>query len=624
MTAASVVNAAQPETLAWLVAQHARSTPDVAAILSSGRTPLTFAGLARQIEHTAQALAANGLGEGTRVALALRNGPEAAVAILAVMSCATCVPLNPDSDEETLRFLCRRLRVDAVIVPSDGSSVVRNVAMELALPIVTLAHSPHDPSGIFALHGESARRAVTAKSAGPEDIALVLHTSGTTGKSKAVPLTQRSQFELTLHRVRQFQLTWRDRGLCVAPMFTATALRRSLFPPLAIGGSVVCAPQFDAEQMLDWLSEFEPTHYAAAPTIHRAVLEAIERRGCAPRHALRFVVSGSAASSEELQAHVEQALGVPFIQTYAMTEAGGIAQNPLPPGIRRPGSVGLPSQGEVAILAEDGAFLEPGELGEIIVRGPQVFQGYEDDAEANRQAFIGDWFRTGDMGYLAADGYLFVTGRLKEVINRGGFKVSPAEVDAVLMRHPAVSEAVTFGIAHPTLGEDAIAAVVLRDTAAVTLQELRDFAIDHLADFKVPSRIVPVASIPKTPLGKVRRRALAEALGPALRPAYIAPRDHHEAIIAELFAEILGGGPIGSFDNFFALGGDSLRSAQITSRVNAVFNCQLTAVSLFRRPTVAEFAAAIKGSTRGSDVFVPPPIVALPRGDDQPRDAGDT
>jgi len=211
-----------------------------------------------------------------------------------------------------------------------------------------------------------------------------------------------------------------------------------------------------------------------------------------------------------------------------------------------------------------------------------------------------------------------------EVINRGGFKVSPAEVDAVLMRHPAVSEAVTFGIAHPTLGEDAIAAVVLRDTAAVTLQELRDFAIDHLADFKVPSRIVPVASIPKTPLGKVRRRALAEALGPALRPAYIAPRDHHEAIIAELFAEILGGGPIGSFDNFFALGGDSLRSAQITSRVNAVFNCQLTAVSLFRRPTVAEFAAAIKGSTRGSDVLVPPPIVALPRGDDQPRDAGDT
>jgi acyl-CoA synthetase (AMP-forming)/AMP-acid ligase II len=528
-----------------------------------------------------------------------------------VASGATCVPLNPDSDAEALRHLCRKLRIDAMIA-TERPGAIGDVATELGLPIVTMTCSPKSPAGVFALECTGERQPAIAESPSSGDIALVLHTSGTTGESKAVPLTQHSQYESTIHRVAVFGLTARDRSLCVTPMFTASSIRRSILPPLAAGGSVVCVPRFDAGLMLDWLAEFEPTFYAAGPAVHRAVLGAMERRGGAPRHALRYVVSGSTALPGQLQERLEVALGVPVIQTYAMTEAGAIAQNPLPPADRRFGSVGMPTQGEVAIVGDGGAVLPAGQAGEIIVRGPQVFAGYENDPEANRQAFIGDWFRTGDLGYLDGDGYLHVTGRLKEIINRGGFKVPSAEVDAVLLRHPAVAEAATFGIAHPTLGEDVMAAVVLHEAATADVQQLRDFAFESLAAFKVPSRISIVTSLPRTPLGKIRRRALADALAPALRPAYHAPGDAHEQAVARLFEEVLGTRPIGSLDNFFALGGDSLRGAQVIHRANEIFHCQLEVDSLFRRPTVAEFAAELRAGVRGR-AFAPPPIARLPR-----------
>ena len=619
-TSSALKEAAAQQTVSRLIAAHAYTTPASKAVLSPGRESLTYEGLARQIAATAQALAAGGWGAGSRIGLALPNGPEMAVALVAIMSCATCVPLNPNTDEETLRFLLQRLGVDAVIVPESGSTVVRKVASELALGIIPLSFSPHDPAGTFTLDCKTGRAPVTATLAGAEDIALVLHTSGTTGRSKAVPLTHRSQLDSALQRAEWFGLTPRDRSLCVAPPFTATAIRRTLLPPLAAGGSIVCPREFVAEQMLDLLTEFEPTFYAAGPAIHRAVLEAIVRRGSAPRHALRFVISGSTALPAELQADLEDALGVALIQTYAMTETGSITQNPLPPAMRRPGSAGIPDKCELAIVGAGGEFLPAGESGEIMVRGPQVFSGYEDDPEANRNAFLDDWFRTGDLGFIDSDGYLYVTGRLKELINRGGFKVSPAEVDVVLMRNPAVAEAATFGIPHPTLGEDVVAAVVLRESAAVTPQALRDFALDNLAGFKVPSRIVMVTRIPKSPLGKVRRSELVDILGESLQPAYHAPRDPREEIVAELFADVLGIEAPGRFDNFFALGGDSLRSAQVTNRVNAVFNCRLDSVSLFRRPTVAEFAAEITSVLRDSQLSVQPPIVALPRGNVVARD----
>jgi aryl carrier-like protein len=243
-----------------------------------------------------------------------------------------------------------------------------------------------------------------------------------------------------------------------------------------------------------------------------------------------------------------------------------------------------------------------------------VVAAYENDPEANAQAFHDGWFRTGDLGYLDEEGYLFLTGRVKEQINRGGAKVSPSEVDAALMRHPDVVDAATFAVAHATLGEDVAAAVVVRDGAAVTAQQLRDFAFGELATFKVPSRIALVPALPKTPQGKIRRRDLAQALARHLRPDHVAASGAHEELAARLFSDVLGVARIGAHDNFFDLGGDSLRGSQLVTRVNAALGLDLDPAMLFRRPTVAEFALELERAVRGGEGGpVVPPIMRRPR-----------
>ena len=610
--AGTALVASRTGTIGSLLAPHVRKTPNAIALLAPGRAALTFQELADQLDVAAHTLAAAGFGIGSRIGVALSNGPECVAALLAVMTCATCVPFNPQSDADTFRFLCRRLRVDAVIVDAETSPAILGTAMEFGVPLVTLVPTGDAPAGTFALQCDSTRPPVSIVHPGPDDVALVLHTSGTTGTPKAVPLIQRRIYEMMLHRIEVFAMTPRDRGLCIRPLFTSAAINRNILQPLAGGGSLVCVTQFDADLMLDWLSQFQPTFYSADPATHRAVLEAIARRGRAPDHMLRFVVSSSMAISAELQQQLEDTLGVPVIQTYAMTECGTIAQDPLPPGIRRKGSVGKATQGEVAIVGDHNEFLAAGDSGEIVVRGTHVFRGYEDDPQANRDAFIGDWFRTGDLGYVDPDGYLYVTGRLKEIINRGGFKVPSIDVDAVLALHPAVAETVTVGIAHPTLGEDVVSAVVLREGATTTLSQLRDFAFESLPPHKVPTRIVAIDAIPRSPLGKAKRRELAQSLSTHLRPAYEVPSNEREAALVELFDEILGIKRAGRADNFFALGGDSLRGAQLVARVNRMFECSLGVANLFRRPTIAEFAVEIEAGR--AKISASPPIMALPRG----------
>lgn len=486
----------QTATLSELIAAHARGTPRAPAILAPGRAPLCYEDLLRQMSETAASLARGGIGRGCRVALALPNGPETAVVLASVMSCATCVPINPQADTEALRALLQRTRVSALIVGDGTPPQASRVAHDCGVRIARLTPIGNGAAGAHTVGFDDEAQPVTPEAPSGEDIALVLHTSGTTGQPKIVPLTQRSQVEEARHRVAVWRFGPADCTICVAPLFSASALRRSLFPMLAVGGRVVCPPSFDGERLYDWLSQFEPTFYAAGPAVHRSLLEAVERRGRRPAHVLRYVISGSTALSVPLQTRFEQALGIPVIQTYAMTEAGGIAQDLLPPAQRRLGSVGLASRGEVAIVDGD-VFLPRGETGEIVVRGPQVFAGYEGDPQATRAAFLDDWFRTGDVGYLDGDGYLFITGRAKEIINRGGFKVSPSEVDAALARHPAVKDVATCGVPHASLGEDVVAVVVTQDAAKVSTQELRDFAFASLADYKVPTRVVVVDSIPE-------------------------------------------------------------------------------------------------------------------------------
>jgi acyl-CoA synthetase (AMP-forming)/AMP-acid ligase II len=313
--------------------------------------------------------------------------------------------------------------------------------------------------------------------------------------------------------------------------------------------------------------------------------------------------------SAELQHGLERAFGVPAIHAYGMTETSTIAQNPLPPGERRAGSVGLPAACEIAVLGDQGAMLARDQTGEIVVRGPTVFDGYENDDEANRAAFHHGWFRTGDVGHVDADGYLFVAGRLKEIINRGGAKVLPLEVDAVLMAQGGVADAACFGVPHVSLGEDVVAAVVPRPGGSVGAQQLRDAALALLPAYKVPSRIVFVDRIPRDGQGKVRRTELADTLLGAMRIEFTPPDGPLQLLVAAAFRDVLGVDRIGAHDNFFALGGDSLRGTQLVVRLNAALGLELGAIELFRRPTVTEFAARLAAAGQSA----PSAITRRPR-----------
>jgi acyl-CoA synthetase (AMP-forming)/AMP-acid ligase II len=299
------------------------------------------------------------------------------------------------------------------------------------------------------------------------------------------------------------------------PLFHIHGLIAAVLSSLRVGASITCTPGFNALKFFSYLLEHEPTWYTAVPTMHQAILSRADRnRDVIEAAHLRFIRSSSASLPPQVMSDLEKVFDAPVVEAYGMTEAAHqMASNPLPPGIRKPGSVGIAAGPEIAIMDENNRLLTAGSIGEVVIRGPNVTPGYQDNPEANATAFTDGWFRTGDQGFLDEEKFLRLTGRLKEIINRGGEKISPREVDEVLLDHPAISQVVTFAVPHPKLGEDVAAAVVLRENASATEQDIRTFASKHLADMKVPRKILFLDEIPKGATGKLQRIGLAKKLG---------------------------------------------------------------------------------------------------------------
>ena len=481
------------------------------ALLAPGRPALDHAGLVRQVEDGMRALRRLGVGRGDRVAMVLSNGPETAAAFLAVACAASAAPLNPAYRAEELDFYLGDLEARAVL--TDGDGPVLEVARARGIPVFEIAKG--EAAGAFALAGDDGGGEVgAAPDAG--DVALVLHTSGTTSRPKQVPLTHANLCASARAVAGALALTPSDRALHLMPLFHIHGLVAGLLAPLATGGSLFVPPGFQPLRFFAWLEEAQATWYTAVPTMHQAILARADRnREVIARARVRLVRSSSASLAPSVMQALEETFAAPVIEAYGMTEAAHqMTSNPLPPGARKAGSVGLPAGPEVAILGEDGAPLPAGEEGEVCVRGPSIMHGYVGDPAATAAAFVRGWFKTGDLGALDADGYLRLTGRLKEMINRGGEKIAPREVDEVLLSHPSVAQAVTFALPHDKLGEEVAAAVVLREgTAGASEGELRDLVRARLADFKVPRRIVFVDAIPTGPTGKLQRIGLAQRLG---------------------------------------------------------------------------------------------------------------
>jgi thioesterase domain-containing protein len=380
------------------------------------------------------------------------------------------------------------------------------------------------------------------------------------------------------------------------PLFHIHGIVAGLLAPLQAGGSVICTPGFRQLLFLDWLDELEATWYSAVPTMHAAVVgRARDRTGRIARHRLRFVRSSSAPLPLSVLHGLEAAFDVPVIEAYGMTEAAHqIASNALHPGLRKPGTVGCAAGPEIRILDDSGRVLQSGEVGEVAIRGESVFLGYEANAEANSASFSGDWFRTGDQGFLDRDGFLTLTGRIKEMVNRGGEKVSPLEVDNALLLHEGVAEAVTFAMRDPRLGEEVAAAVVLEPGSEADERALQNFVAARLSPFKVPRRIVVLDELPTGPTGKLQRVGLAEQLLlPDASPSELErePRRFLEWELVDIWESVLDVRGVGVADDFFVLGGDSLLAAEAVARIrNLIGDHDLPLVSIVRAPTPAAMA----------------------------------
>ncbi len=588
--------AVQYADLSALVAQQARHSPQSPAIMAPGRDALSYAGLWEQTSDIGGRLRGLGIGPDDRVAVVLPNGPEMATAFLAVASCAACAPLNPAYQAAEFRFYLQDLKARALLLREGDDSPARGVAAELGLAVIELRVDAARPAGCFELLASGAGVPMQSEPGFALKTALILHTSGTTSRPKIVPLSHANLASSAVNIARFLALSDQDKCLNVMPLFHIHGLVGALLSSVAGGGSLICTPGFDAHLFFGWIGEYRPSWYTAVPTIHQSVLsQGAAYRRIAPEHQFRFVRSSSAALPPRTLHEMEALFRAPVVEAYGMTEASHqMASNPLPPALRKPGSVGVSAGAEIAVMDERGRKLERGQRGEIVIFGAGVTAGYEGNPEANAQAYTEGWFRTGDQGYLDDDGYLFITGRLKEIVNRGGEKISPREVDEALLEHPAVAQATAFAVPHATLGEDLAAAVVLRVGEKLTETELREHLFGMLADFKVPSRIVLLDEIPKGPTGKIQRSSLHEKLGAALVSVYSEPRTDDERMLAAVFREVLGVGEVGVNDNFFALGGDSLRGAQVVGRINRARGLEMPIPALFQHPTVAQLAAAME------------------------------
>ena len=485
------------------------------AIGAPGQAWLSGAGLHRLAVTVRTTLNAAGIGRGDRVAIVLANGPDMATAFLTVAATCCAAPLNPAYKADEFEFYLQDLQPAAIVLAAGDSGPAADTAERLGIPTLRL-HPGTAEAGLFTLDASALPSGrVAAEAPGPDDAALVLHTSGTTARPKIVPLTNANLVASARHIASALALTPADTCLNVMPLFHIHGLIAAVTASLSAGAAVCCTPGFNAFKFGEWLTQTRPTWYTAVPTMHQAILMRMRGHPDQAKAAkLRFIRSSSASLPPQVMAELEDVFGAPVLESYGMTEATHqMAANPLPPRARKPGSVGVAAGPEIGIMDDDGALLAQGETGEVVIRGPNVTPGYENNPGANEKAFTGGWFRTGDQGRLDEAGYLFLTGRLKEQINRGGEKISPLEVDVVLLDHPGIAQACTFGIPHDKLGEEVGVVVVPRPGETLTEADVRAFAAERLAAFKVPRRVLVMDDIPKGATGKVQRIGLAAKLG---------------------------------------------------------------------------------------------------------------
>ena len=462
-------------------------------------------------EKISRQLAATNIINSDRAAIVLPNGPLMASSFLSISSYMSAAPLNPSYKQEEFEFYLDDLKPKFLLVEPNSKSLAVIAAKNLNIPVFEMKISVNQPLGTFELFDKE----TNYKNPNDYDEALVLHTSGTTSRPKIVPLSNLNIFTSAVNISKSLKLPADDHCLNIMPLFHIHGLIAVLSASAKVGASVCASNGFNALKFLDLAETQNITWYSGVPTMHQAILlRAQKNSDKAKKLNLRFIRSSSASLPPAIFEQLNNIFQTPVIEAYGMTEATHqMTSNPLPPAIQKPGLVGMPAGPEICIMNDKNEKLSQGEIGEICIKGDNVTNGYENNPEANKQSFVNDWFRTGDEGFFDEDGYLKISGRLKEIINKGGEKISPLEVDNILMDFPPIDQALCFGYKDKMLGEDIAVAIKLKENKSCTEDDIKSYANEKLAKFKIPKKIFIVEDIPKGATGKLQRIGLAKKFG---------------------------------------------------------------------------------------------------------------
>ena len=575
----------------------AAAMPDAPALQSPDRSCGTFRDLAAQVAYTHRRLSEFGVEPNHVVAGIAGSRVDMAAASLTVPGAATFTPLNPAWSADRYRTLLDRVQPRAVIVPRGADHALEHAAHARGTTIIYIGAAPDAPAGRFELEIGANGNAPATVLRRERPAALLLITSGTTGGAKIVPCAHRQVFLRLQVMARALHHNPADVACHVLPMYLSHGIRGGLMDIVLAGGSVVCLPQGDVGAVLDSVERFGATVLTAGVAVYRDILaRGAEARARFANSKLRMARVGSGSLDAATLQRLELMLGAPALTSYSSTETCVMTQDPLPPDPDRRGSAGRVVEGDLKVLTPAGAFAAPGESGEILFRSDRMFDGYFDDDALTAQSFFGLWFRTGDLGHIDDDGYVHVEGRLKEIINRGGEKISPREIDELLQSLPGVAEAAAFGVPHPTLGEELVAAVVPSDAIPLRESDVLAALRSRLGGTRAPRRIYFLPRLPRAETGKLLRRDLAglidhASVGAVQTAQPLTPIEHDLVGIWQRFVPTVN---LGVHDDFFVAGGDSLSGARLLAQVQAQFGVVLPLKALFTEAaTIAGMAQAI-------------------------------